>query len=331
LLYIFFGADDFSRRESLAELKKELGDPGLLSLNTTVLDGTRLTLEQLRNACEALPFLGQKRLVLVEGLLSRFERRASPSDSASPSREENVALLADFIHQIPPTTVLVLVEERIREDNPLFQRLASGAVLRSFPPLRGVVLQQWIRDRVTRGGGTISPQAVKALVELVGENLWILAAEIEKLLLYARGRGINAEDVRKVVAYAREANIFAMVDAILEGNVPRALRQLHQLLQEGVAPPYLLVMLTRQFRLLLRAKVLSAAPLSPAELRERLGVAPNYPLDRLLRQSRGYSLEQLGNIYQRLLETDLAIKTGRWRDELALDLLVVGLGAGKRT
>ena len=73
LLYILFGADDFSLNESLEEIKKGIGDRPMLDSNTTILEGRQLTPNQLREVCAALPFLAPKRLVIVKGLLERFE------------------------------------------------------------------------------------------------------------------------------------------------------------------------------------------------------------------------------------------------------------------
>jgi DNA polymerase-3 subunit delta len=100
---------------------------------------------------------------------------------------------------------------------------------------------------------------------------------------------------------------------------------LHQFIDEGAAPPYLLFMITRQFRLLVRAKELSSQRLPPAELIGRVGVPSGHLLQRVMEQSEGYSLEQLQQIYQKLLDTDLSIKRGRLKGVLALDLLLAEL------
>jgi DNA polymerase-3 subunit delta len=164
---------------------------------------------------------------------------------------------------------------------------------------------------------------VRQLTETAGEDLWVLANEIEKLSLYAKGRQIEEEDVRRVTSSAREASIFAMVDAIAEKRLPAAMRLLHQLLTDGNPPTYLLTMMSRQVRLMVQAKELSRQTrLSSDEKRVQLGVSWNYPVDKLLSQSADHSKERLFAIYEKILETDLAIKTGKWPDELALDLLV---------
>jgi len=314
LVYILFGADDFSLREELEKIKEGLGDKELLAYNTTIFEGHQLKLSQLVDVCSAMPFFGSHRLVIVEGLLGRFEE----GDGRS---------LKDVVGGMPETTVLVLIDGQVKRDNPLLKELAPQAKVKEFPLLRGAALREWIQRRVAKGSGTISTQAVRLLAALVGENLWVLASEIEKLLLYTYGRRIEEGDVREVVSYAREASVFTMVDALIEGRASTAARLLHQLLQEGATAPYLLVMITRQLRLLVQAKELSLKGVPASLIKDRLGLASDYTLTKALQQSRRYSMGRLEQVYRKLLETDLAIKRGIWKGELALDLLVAELCA----
>lgn len=314
MLYILFGADDFSMREELEKIKEGLGDKELLASNITVFEGHQLKLSQLIDVCSAMPFFGSHRLVIVEGLLGRFEEGQGRS-------------LKDLVGGMPETTVLVLIDGQIKRDNPLLKELAPQAKVKEFPLLRGAALHGWIQRRVAKGDGTISPQAVRLLAALVGENLWVLASEIEKLLLYTYGRRIEEGDVREVVSYAREASVFTMVDALIEGRASTAARLLHQLLEEGATAPYLLVMITRQLRLLVQAKELTLKGVPASLIKDRLGLASDYTLTKALQQSRRYSMGRLEQVYRKLLETDLAIKRGIWKGELALDLLVAELCA----
>jgi DNA polymerase-3 subunit delta len=319
LLYVLFGTDDFSLRQTLEHIKSTLGDRDSLSLNTTALDGRHLTASQLINACNTVPFLAACRLVIVEGLLERFEQSAA---TKRPLISEWQSLI-DFLPAKPPSTVLVLIDGKISKSNPLLKKMAKTARVHDFPPLKGPRLQQWILSRVAAQGAAISPRAVRPLIETAGEDLWVLANEIDKLSLYAGGRRIEEADVQQVSSFAREANIFAMVDAIAEKRLPASMRLLHQLLSEGTPPTHLLTMMSRQVRLMVQAKELGRQRLSLEEKREQLGLSWNFPIDKLLSQSADHSKERLLAIYEKILETDLAIKTGKWQDELALDLLVV--------
>jgi len=335
MFYILFGPDEFSLREELERIKDGLGDRESLASNTTTFEGKQVSLNQLMDACIALPFLGSHRLIIVEGLLSRFSNFSKGAKYADEAGEGQ-ALRRDKgewgefkkkVGGMPPSTVLILVDGQIKKGNALLKRLAPLASVKEFPLLKGAALGEWILGRVKEGQGTISPEAVRMLASLVGENLWVLASEIEKLLLYTAGRRIDEGDVKTVVSYAREANVFTMVDALIEGRAARAAPLLHQLLQEGDTAPYLLVMITRQLRLLVQSKELSLQGFAPAEVKARLALTSDYVLNKALEQGRSYSMGRLEQVYRKLLETDLSIKRGLWRGELALDLLVADLCA----
>ena len=314
MLYILYGADDFSLREELKKIEEGLGEGELLASNITTFEGHQLRLGQLTDVCSAMPFLGSHRLVIVEGLLTRHEKSAG----------EWLALKGS-VAAMPQTTVLVLIDGQLKKGNPLLKELGPLAKVKEFRLLQGATLRKWIEERVAKRGGTISPQALRLLAALVGDNLWVLASEIEKLLLYASERRIEEEDVKRVVSYAREASVFTMVDALVEGRASTAARLLHQLLEEGATAPYLLVMITRQLRLLLQAKELSLGGVPASSIKNRLGLASDYTVTKALEQSKRYSMKRLEQVYHKLLETDLAIKRGMWKGELALDLLVAEL------
>jgi len=328
LLYVLTGEDDFSIGQSLEEIKRGVGDQTVLAANTTIFDG-QVTLDQLKSAGETVPFLAEKRLVIVEGLLGRFESKSRPNRKKARLTDQpsDYQAIAACVSQIPDFTILVLVDGKIGSRNPLLRALSSAkAEVKAFPLLKGDRLRQWAGRRVKEAGGTASPQAVDLLARFVGGNLWIMANEIDKLVLYAAGRRIEEEDVRAVVSYAQEASVFAMVDAILEFRVGAAERLLEQLMQQGAAPAYLLVMLSRQARILVQVKELIGQGKSKAEIQEKLGLTLDFVLNKALEQAGKYSLARLKELYHQLLEADLSIKTGKYDGELALNILIAELG-----
>ena len=329
MLYILFGQDDFSRGQSLEEIKRGIGDLATLAANTTTLDGQQVTVDQLRSVCEAAPFLTERRLVIIKGLLGRFERRGKSrrpkKTKPVANQQDNYKSLAAYVSKIPDSTILVLIENGIKSSNPLFKELSTKAEVKSFPLLRDAKLRQWIQRRVTEEGGSISPQAVDLLTKLVGSNLWIMANEINKLVLFSSGRRIEEEDARTIVSYAQQTSVFAMVDAILEFKAGEAEKLLQQLLQRGATSAYLLVMLSRQVQMIVRAKELKNQGKSKIEIQNKFGLTSEFALRKILEQADRYSLARLKAVYHKLLETDLSIKTGKYGGELALNILIAEL------
>jgi len=329
LLYILSGQDDFSLAQSLKEIKGEMGDQAILAVGTTMLDGQQVTLDQLRTVCETVPFLAGRRLVIIKGLLERFEPRGKSRRQRKTTRvtdrQNEYKSLSACIGEMPDSTILVLIESRITNNNPLFSELADKAVVKTFPLLRDAELRQWVQRRVKEEGGSLSPQAVDLLTKLVGSNLWIMTSEINKLALFTSGRRIEEEDVKAVVSYAQQTNVFAMVDAIVEFKAELAEQLLQQLLQRGVAPVYLLFMLSRQMQMIVRARELKKQGKTRIEIQHKLGLTSGFALGKTLEQASRYSLPRLKEVYHRLLEADLSIKTGKYDAELVLNILVAEL------
>ena len=163
---------------------------------------------------------------------------------------------------------------------------------------------------------------------MVGNDLWTLDRELEKLSLYAVGRAITDTDVRAVVPYAQEANIFAAVDFIMAGNPAEALRLLMQLMQEGREPLYIIAMIERQLRLLALARDLADRGVPQQEMGRRMGTNSDFVVRKTLGQARRMSLADISYKYRRVLESDLAIKQGRLEPAVSLELLVADLAMG---
>ena len=125
-----------------------------------------------------------------------------------------------------------------------------------------------------------------------------------------------------MVSDAKEANIFAAVDAVLERRPAVAMKLLYSLLSGGSSVQRILSMLARQVRLLILTIELQKQGIESEELGKRIGLTNRYALDKTMRQSHNFGTDHLANILRRLLSADLAIKQGEINERLAVELLV---------
>lgn len=323
MFYIFFGKDELSRDEAIAQLLARVEDPATGDLNISRLDGRTLTFDQLRQACDAMPFLSDRRIVIVRDLLARFKQG---------NKEFHDQLVA-YLPTMPPTTRLIFIETDVDKRLRLW-KLAQDlskenpprAFVKEFALPSAKALPRWIAQRVQKKGGRIEPRAAHLLAEVIGEDTRLLDQELEKLTLYANGDPITVEMVRRMVPYTHAANIFALVDAIGRRQPRHALQALHHLFQENAAPTYLHYMMTRQIRLILQVKDLHAQGMDENAIRERLRQHP-FVIKKLLAQSQNFTFEELETAFERLLECDIDIKTGQTDPLMAIELLVTRLAA----
>ena len=337
MIHLLYGEDTLSLDEKLAALRAIDAPDDLYDVNSTTIDGASANLTELEMAWSAMPFLADKRVVIVRGLLARFEPRRGRARGASRPRSKAAAGewdgLADRLANAPPSTELIFVEGSVARNNTLFRAISKVAEVHRFALPSAREMPQWVRERADKMGAAIEPRAIAALTEAIGNDTRLVDMELQKLALYRSGQRIRRQDVEAMVSYAKEANIFAAVDAALEGRAGVALRMKHQLMEAGSSPIYLITMIARQVRFLILAKDLKSRGLRQDEIGERMSLR-GYPLTKTLQQEGRFSAQQLVEMHRRLLEADLSIKTGAADEQTALDTLIVALAeptqAGRR-
>lgn len=295
------------------------GGEGIADLNRVVLDGDVVDLETLQVHCDTLPFLGGAKLVIVRGLLSRCLKE-------KPLRE---GLLA-YLPQVPDHCTLVLADDALargRETTSLTKaiRAISGATVDSADQRRGRPQVSWIEENAPRFGCSITHRAAEHLAAVLPDRDSI-EQELTKLANYRNRTGtISEEDVHLLVPQSRESNVFAFVDAVADGRRRQALALLHE--QPNQEPGYVLVMIARQFRLVLKAKHVLRSEQAPNEVARAIGLtrAPPRAVNRVISQARRFSVDQLAAVHAHIARTDFAIKRSRMDPATALDLLVLGL------
>jgi DNA polymerase III subunit delta len=329
VFYVFHGPDELTRTEAVADMKAHMGEPAMADLNTTYLDGQTVTLSDIQQACNALPFLCNHRLVVVKGYLSRLW-----GDGKGSAEKAMLQALSDYLATLPDTAMLIFIEEQLLPgSHPILvlaeRKRAEGGVQDFKVPSREDDLTAWVRQRVEGKGASIERAAARALALTVGHDTRLLDSEIEKLITYVGGPqpAITADHIDLLVPYTGEANVFAMVDAIGRRDARHALQHLHKLLDDNPIenhPLKLLQMIVRQFRILIQVKELIMQDLAISTVAKQLGL-PGFVAEKARQQAMSFSMAQMQAIYGRLLSTDLAIKTGKMEDVLALDTLVAAL------
>ena len=324
VVYIFHGDDEFATGQALEGIESQMGDPATAEMNTSHLDGRAFNMDELVQATRSMPFLAERRLVVL----------MDPLGSLKSSKDRDK--FKTILENVPPTTALViqisrpLVDARGRRSGKThwlekWAQSQDGKVfIREFSLPKGPQMANWIRNQAKESGGDFSQPASALLGTYVGEDPRLAAQEIEKLLAYVNyQRAVEPDDVEYLVAYAGETSIFDMVDALGTRNGREAQRLLHRLLEQD-EPLRLFGMVVRQFRLLLLTRELLDAGYRETEIASAIK-SPPFVVRKLIGQVRNFTLTQLEVIYHKLLAIDEAIKTGQTEGDVALDTLVAAL------
>jgi DNA polymerase-3 subunit delta len=324
VVYVLNGEDEFAISSFLKVLQAKMGDATTAEMNTSRLDGRSLSIDTLTTAVYALPFLAPRRLVILTNPLAKL--------NSSTLREKFVALL----EQVPPSTALVLIENRQLTDErdrrrdkfhwleEWAHRAGERAVVRTFTLPRGEVMIRWIQERAKAMGGQFTPEAAERLASQAGDETRLIDQEIRKILTYVDfKRPVEPDDVEHLTPFSRQGDIFAMVDALANHKGREAQGMLHRLLEEQDALS-IFGMVVRQFRLLLQTREVLDKGGREMDVVRDLKISP-FVAGKLVPQAQHFTQKNLEAIYRRLLELDEAAKTSQIEADLALDMLVMSL------
>lgn len=324
-VYILHGDDTFAIQRHLDAMLAKLGDPGIAEMNLSRLDGRDAGEEALYGAINAMPFLAERRMVVLTHPFARLK--------AEPARVR----FRETLERVPESTALILLlEDSIERGD--WATLHGKHWLRRWmgetdgqkvhyqlcqlpPPGQ---MPEWIRREAKAQGGLFNLDAAHALAVHIGSDTRAACLEIDKLLTFVnRERAVEVTDVEELSAQSGQANIFEMIAAIASGNASLALNLLHHLLEDEDEMS-LFGMIVRQFRLLIQTReILDEGKGLNGVIQE---VNRYERLARELVEHAGrFSMTRLEAIYHRLLDIDAAVKTGQSDMVVSLELLIADL------
>ncbi len=320
-LYLFYGDDPLALRQAVDSLRDRLGESAEFNLQRFA--AANLELGELAQACQSLPFLAERRLVIVDDA----ERL--------PGRAAFVESLHALLDDLAPSTALVFVAEldrtqrkaasRFEQRSPVFTWATAhpeASFVRRYSQPTGAAMTRWLSERATELDSQIEPQAAELLATLVDGDLRLADQELRKLSDYVKsGAPITAATVERLTPIYGQTDVFEVVDGLAAAGqsvgpagAADALAKLHRLLQEQDVT-YVFLMVARQFRLLLQARQALDQGNDPTH---SLGV-PAFVARKIVAQARQFSAPNLESFYRELISLEVAAKRGE--ADLSLDLL----------
>ena len=130
--------------------------------------------------------------------------------------------------------------------------------------------------------------------------------------------------MRALATPSTESRVFDIVDAVLAGQDEKAFASLRDLLRNGESRMLVTSMLLRQFRLMQHVKIMQYEKRSAAYIAEALGTG-SFIARKYQQQAAVYTGRQVKEAVTLCLDTDLAVKSGRLREEGALEALMLKL------
>ena len=310
-LYLITGEEDWLV-QSAAKMVEEAGlDGGLPEFNLSRHSAADGEVDTALGAAATLPMMGAKRVVTL--------RLGSSIDEASSQ------LLLEYVSQLVPTTVLILVAPKVDARQKVVKAIKKEGVHLSFSGMKARDAVPWLVGEAQSKAYGMAYDAAQLLVDEVGTDLRTLSTNLEKLVAFVgEERPIQRGDVLQAVDRTKEEVIWDLTDAVGAGNWQKALLTLRGLLVGGQSPILLVAMLARHTRQLWTVKAMLAQGETPDSMAKKAKLHP-FVAKKLAGQAGRFEVTQLRESMVQFFEADRALKSSRLDGGTIVETLVLDL------
>ena len=319
--YVISGSDGPKIETALARLRSHFPAEAVERVSAVESSGADVVA-----LCNSGSLFGDRRLVIVDEVDGRPN---ADGQLRNGWKAADVEAVAAYLAAPSPDTVLALVGRAIKREAVLAKTVGRDGQLFFDVAKRG--LSSWVADRFREREVRAEPDACAALLQLVGDDLDLLAREIDKIATWAAGEPVGEREVEELVAATADTPVFRITDAWGARETSALVEATESFLERSGRPaaasvPIVAGALARQAAIVRRAKQAEERGARPAEAAKELGVRFDWQAERAFRFGRNYSESELDDALVRLAELDHAIKGGsRLAPELELQRTLVEL------
>lgn len=338
-LYLLSGEEPFLIEALLRRFREKALDTAAFDFNYDQFRGEEIDPEEVLLIAQTFPVFSPRRLLILQN-----------ADQITDDREAFLAYLENPCE----TTIFVFVAAKPDMRKKLFSTLKKKGAVITCPPLYDNEVPQWIAQEGRKRGLRFSEEALWYLKEHLGNDLFLIQQEIEKLALHLSDAGTQADEnkppvvsgpistgadegslapgvkeissvaVQQVIADGRSHSIFELVGAVGEKNVKAAFKLLADLLAEGERPLFILTMLMRQWRMMAIAKEGILSGKTESAVGKKVPMPPRL-LAAFFQQLKKWKSEEIRVAFDLSLSADSQLKGGRQSPSFVLEGLILDL------
>ncbi|HLM28834.1 MAG TPA: DNA polymerase III subunit delta [Acidimicrobiales bacterium] len=313
-VHLVVGDDESLVRAAVSDLVHRLVGGGDRSLMVDEFDGDDVDLAAVVDAAQTLPFLTDRRVVVVRGI-GRF-----PTEVLDP--------LVGYLANPLDTTDLVMVGGGGRLPKAFSDAVKKSGVdvIDTAPPSRPRDRQGWVSQRATEAGVKLSGPAAAVVAERLGEDVGRLDGVLSTLAAtYGTGRALTPPEIEPFLGEGGGVPPWDLTDAIDGGDTAKALTLLARMSGPGGRHPLqLMAILHQHYGRLARLDGVDAR--SEADAAAALGIKPGFPARKALQQHRRLGGGGVQRAVALLAAADLDLRGAKdLDDDVVMEVLVARL------
>lgn len=326
-VYLLFGPEMYLKDRILEKVKKTYIDEGFETLNYVYMEGKSVTQDDIINACETLPFMSEKKIVVVE------DSSVFKSNKEKSSSKEDV--LSDYTKNVNESTCLIFILKENKVDNrkKIIKNIKKSGRVVELEQLKNEELNKWVMKEFRDSKKSINRNIASYFINSTSYldrnseiTLYDLENEINKVINYVGDKDeITNDDIEYTKPKNLENDIFKLVDYISQKNTSMAMEMFNEMILSGEAAQLIMHMIVRQMRLLLTSKLLKEKGYDTKSIGQKINVYHSFIIQKLINQGRSFKEEELITSLKKCRDTDRDIKTGKIDGKLGMEILIVEL------
>lgn len=323
MLFFLYGDDSYRSNEKLNQIKdKFIRDIDSNGYNIVVLDDG-ITVENFTKEFSQSGFFVSKKLIIIKNILKQVITKQLSEvvqDYIDKSCDDDSNIIVFYEDNLPHSTKQFLSGEKLK----IWKKLNSSEFSTEFKKLSDFKVIEWIKKKFLENGKHIDNKLANKILSLVGNDLWLISSEIEKIASYSKSDEVISSDISNIICASINDNVFLLCEKLANKNTKEAIDLLSGQIELGISPYYLLTMIIRQYRILIQVRSAMDEKVSVNNLPKYLSLHP-YVIKKSIDLVNKYSFEELKNIYNKLLNLDRQMKSSKLKQETLLSLFFISI------
>ncbi len=307
-IYLLYGEERYLRNQYTDRLRNAMaGDD---QMNTHFYEGKDISVGEVIDLAETLPFLADKRVFFIRD-----------SGLFKSGGEE----MAQYLASPNETSYFVFTESEVDKRSKLYKAVQANGCVVEFAMQDESTLIRWIGGILSKENKKISEPTVRHFLTKTGIDMENIRSELEKLICYCLDRDvITTEDVDAVCTTRVTNHIFEMVNAIAEKDKHKALQLYYDLLALKEPPLRILFLIARQCNMLLQVKEMTLRGYDNKAIGPKIGVPP-FIAGKYVSQAKLFKSSKLKEAVTQCVEAEEAVKSGRMNDMMSVEMLILSV------
>ena len=318
--YIFCGLDEEFIKDGINLIvKKEIADE-VMELNLIKIDGMNTNFDAIMNACETMPFMGEKKVVIVY----RANFLQDKTDSTGTKIYNDIK---NYISNLPPYTILIMYyllnDKRDRPNkNKKLTAVSKVVPIVYCDKLKRDKYLKKVSDIFKEKGNQIGRVELSYFCEKVYNNFDIIKREADKLISYCNGREIKKEDIDLLISNSNEDDTFDLVELIAVRKIDKAIDIMKEILYKSDQHMLIISAIQKHFLRLYEIKLKLSAGKRVEDFMSDYRL-PQFVCEKLIMQTNKFTERQLAELIKLCVNTETKLKSTGIDKSMEMEFLLI--------